>query len=92
MMRFKNTAFEESDLDYDGLLNAAEYAVFLKKLQEDSASRGNFEDPRPETPAAQWVIFNQITPGVEGVSMVDYFVGAGTMMNKNVDLRAAAGL
>ena len=92
MTAFMATAFAEADADNDGLLNAAEYAVFLKRVQNDGASRGNFEDDRPETPAAQWALLNQITPGAEGITMSDFFVGVGTMMALNMEMKAAAGL
>ena len=52
--------------------------------------KGQWVDERDHE-AEYFAIFNQITPGTDGMSMADFFKAMGTWMPKFLELKAAAG-
>ena len=71
-MKMMSDAFTQSDANKDGLLNPQEFDAFMAELMRIGAAKGNYEDPRPETPGKWYVLANRITPNVEGVTLQDF--------------------
>ena len=63
--------FNKSDKDKDGLLNEKEFTGFWNAFNKHWAKYGNVPDPSKDKPIIVYSVYDQISPGVSGVSMKD---------------------
>ena len=84
------TAFTEADADANGLLNLAEYEVFIAKMIENDRARGSSVEPCPGIVAKMHAHFIAVSGNPDGVSLEQFFQGMGAWMAEMNELKAAA--
>ena len=64
--------FDKADANGDGVMDQAEYTVFVRSFEDYRANKygdvPRFDEP---TLGQWWTVQNKITPGVEGISKDD---------------------
>ena len=63
------TAFSEADADGNGLLNLAEYEVFITKMEENDRAQGTFVEPCPGINAKMFNFFVGLFGNAEGINL-----------------------
>mmetsp|Transcript_3519 Transcript_3519/g.4697 ORF Transcript_3519/g.4697 Transcript_3519/m.4697 type:complete len:89 (-) Transcript_3519:153-419(-) len=84
--------FAAADANKDSVLDFEEFKVFIAKLMEDGAKRGNYEDPRPQTVEKSYLLADRINPSKAGVSIEDWGTLCFALVGKTQELKSAAGL
>ena len=70
-----NKLWSDCDTNQDGLHNAEEHVAFSQAMVERQRATGGFVDDRPgrdEWYAQIWAIINDVTPGVDGITVSDW--------------------
>ena len=83
--------FSDADANGDGVLDEAEYRVFMAAGVAKGRSEGHFVDDSEEKIARGYALGNRVTPGVEGVSMADIGATMPIYHAKFNELKAADG-
>mmetsp|Transcript_6561 Transcript_6561/g.7863 ORF Transcript_6561/g.7863 Transcript_6561/m.7863 type:complete len:96 (+) Transcript_6561:219-506(+) len=91
-LKMMSDAFTMADANKDDLLNEEEFKVFLAELMRIGAAKGNYEDPRPETPIKWYALANRINPSKEGVSYEEFTAMSMGMVGKTTELKNRDGL
>ena len=84
--------FADADANGDGVLDLAEFQAFSRAGVAKGRSEGHFVDDSEEKMARSYAIANQITPGVDGVSMADMGASMPIYHTKFNELKTADGL
>ena len=84
--------FGDADANGDGVLDEAEYRVFCAAGVAKGRSEGHFVDDSEEKFARSYALANQITAGVDGISMADLGATMPIYHAKFAELKAADGL
>ena len=69
-------------------LNEAEFTAFVKKVQERSAARGNWEDTRPEYYQKNYALANRVNAKEDGVSLDEFIAMTTIVVGKLMECRA----
>ena len=72
-MTMMSDSFTAADANQDGLLDRAEYGVWMASMKAAAEERGTFEDARPETVEKGYQLCNTVNPDTDGVSLADFW-------------------
>ena len=84
--------FSDADANGDGVLDEAEYRVWMAAATAKGRSEGHFVDDSEEKIARTFALANRVTPGVDGISMSDMFAPMALYHAKFNELKTADGL
>ena len=84
--------FSDADVNGDGVLDEAEYRVFMAAGVAKGRSEGHYVDDSEEKIVRSYALANRVTPGVEGLSMSDMFAPMALYHTKFNELKTADGL
>ena len=81
-------AFAAADANGDGLLDAAEFEVFIAAMEQRERDAGYGTDPCPGHTAKMYATMNGITGGDDGIKLDQFFAGMGAYMAEWNTLKA----
>ena len=84
--------FSDADANGDGVLDEAEFRVFMAATTAKARSEGHYVDDSEAKIARSFALANRVTPGVDGCSMSDMFAPMTLYHTKFEELKAADGL
>ena len=84
--------FADADANGDGVLDEAEYRAWMAAAAVKARSEGHYVDDSEAKIVRSFAIGNRVTPGVEGMSMADMYVGMPIYHAKFNELKTADGL
>lgn len=80
--------WEESDVNKDGLLDCAEFKVFVAKYTECMRARNGEAQKGDEREDEKWYeAYNMLSPNKEGISMMDFREGMKIFRQTVVKIR-----
>ena len=84
--------FSDADANGDGVLDEAEFRVFMAASTAKARQEGHYVDDSEEKIVRSFGLAQRVTPGVDGASMSDMFAPMALYHAKFNELKAADGL
>ena len=84
--------FSDADANGDGVLDEAEFRVFMAATAVYARAEGHFVDDSEAKIVRSFALAQRVTPGVDGISMSDMFAPMAMYHAKFNELKAADGL
>ncbi len=86
-----NDMWNSADANQDGLLDLAEFKVYMTATREHMASQGHFAGERPGGDEKTYAVCNESNPDREGVAMAEYLGVMGIMAVEMAKIKAENG-
>ena len=90
MAKFNDT-WNSADANQDGLLDLAEFKVYMAATREHMANMGTFAGERPGGDEETYAVCNESNPDREGIALAEYMGVMGHMAVEMAKIKAEEG-
>ena len=90
MAKFNDT-WNSADANQDGLLDLAEFKVYMAATREHMANMGTFAGERPGGDEETYAVCNESNPDREGIALAEYMGVMGIMAVEMAKIKAEEG-